>query len=790
MSAITQRIRDVSRSAAGELARVSRSAAGELARVWARPVAGQVLRVVVGYVVLVEVLMQLVFGRIDLPLVEVSWLEVGLRGRPIPREVFVFGAIVGTLYGLIGMGIILVYRANRVLNFAQAQLGAVPAILGLLLMVKEGWSYWLALPIAVVGGGLLGGVVEVGVVRRFQRSSRLVLTVATVGVGLFLLILEVLVKEGIAGTLLVTDRVRTPFDGLLQVQYGVVALQGDHFLTILVAVGVLAALAAFFRYTNIGIAVRAAAENRPAAALLGIPVNRVSTVVWVLAGTLSGIGVFLRAPLTGIPLSGFIGPFLLLYGLTAAVLARMDRLPMALVGGMFVGIADTVAVFSTRRASLAAASMLVVIVGALLLQRRHLSRTGAGEATSWDNVREPRPVPLELRHLREVVWGRRVLIALVVVVAVGLPWIVNDVRVPFATVGLAYAMVGVSLVILTGWAGQISLGQFAISGIGAAVAGGLVANHGWDFFGAVITAGVVGAVVALVIGLPALRIQGLFLAVTTLAFAFTVEDFVLQREYFPWLLPADAAFVEPPVLYGRWDLTSTTEVLGATITPAAKLYLLTLLFLVASIGIARSARRYRSGRVFIAVRDSERVSQAFGISPALTRLNAFALSGFIAGLAGAVFVFSQGSVDSGTFTPERSIELFVVTVLGGIGSVSGAILGAIFLQSFSIFGLREIPVWGELISLLGTSVGVLLILYFLPGGIAEGVLRLRDRWLRRVAARRGIVVPSLIADVRTGSQDDFARIKDGHLPRRPADDDDDAHEAAQPQPAVVTGGGS
>lgn len=777
MNAITQRAREV-----------SRGVTGGFAAVWDHPVAGQALRLLLAYVLLVEVVMQLVFGRIDVPLVEASWLEVGMRGRPIPRGVFVFGAVVGTLYGLIGMGIILVYRANRILNFAQAQLGAVPAIAGLLLMLRQGWSYWLVLPLAIFGGALLGGAVEVGVVRRFQRSSRLVLTVATVGVGLFLLILEVLVKEGIAGSLLVSDRVRTPLDGLLEVPIGPVTLQGDHFLTAVVAIGVLAGLAAFFRYTDIGIAVRAAAENRNAAALLGIPVDRVSTVVWVLAGALSAIGVFLRAPLTGIPLAGFVGPFLLLYGLTAAVLGRMERLPMALVGGMFVGIADTVTVFSTRRASLATASMLVIIVGALLLQRRHLGRTSANEVTSWEAVREPRPVPLELRHLGQVVWGRRMLIAVAVLVAVGLPWIISDVRIPFATVGLAYAMVGISLVVLTGWAGQISLGQFAISGIGAAVAGGLVANHGWDFFGAVFTAGIVGALAALVIGLPALRIQGLFLAVTTLAFAFTVQNFVLQRQYFGWLLPGDAAFIRPPTLYGRWDLASPSEVLGVTVTPAAKLYLLTLVFLGISVGIARSLRRYRSGRVFIAVRDSERLSQAFGISPALTRLNAFALSGFIAGLAGGVFVFSQGAVDAGTFTPERSIELFVVTVLGGIGSVSGAVLGAIFLQSFSVLGLREIPTWGPLISLLGTSVGVLLILYFLPGGIAEGFLRLRDSVLRRLAAREGIVVPSLVADVRVEDDAAVSGVHGAHLPPRPAHTDDGT--PAEPEVVPVAGGGA
>ncbi len=754
------------------------------------PVAGPVVKVALGYLVLVEGLVQAVLGRIDLPLVTIPWLEIGTRATPIPRGVFVVGAVVGTLYGLIGMGLILVHRANRILNFAQAQLGAVPAIAALLLMLRKGVPYVLAIPIALVGGALLGGVVEVGVVRRFQRASRLVLTVATVGVGLLLLVLEFAVKRAISGDLLVAERIPTPFSGF-SFGIGPVTLHGDHVVTVVVATAAIIGLVAFFRTTNVGIAVRAAAENRDRAALLGIPVDRVSTVVWILAGALSAAGVFLRAPLVGMPLSGFVGPFFLLYGLTAAVMARMESLPGALVAGMFVGIVDFSAVYATRRSSLATAAMLVVILAALLAQRARLSRAEEAGATSWEVVRELRPVPIELRRLREVVWARRAVVALVAAFALGLPWLVGDLRTPFATTGLVYAMVGVSLVVLSGWAGQISLGQFAIAGIGAAVAGGLAANHGWDFFGAVFTAAIVGAAVAVLIGLPALRIQGLYLAVTTLAFAFTVESFVLRREYFAWLLPGDFQFVEPPVLYGRLDLNTTSEVAGITVPPSAKLYLVTLAFLLLALAMAASFRRYRSGRVVIAVRDNRRLAQAFGVSPAATRLSAFAIAGFIAGLAGALFVYAQGAVDPGTYSPARSIELFVATVLGGIGSLSGAVLGALFLQSFALFGLRDIPGWGELLSLLGTSLGVLVVLYLAPGGLAELLWRARDAVLRRVAARRGIVVPSLVADLRTDEREADAAVLDtagrAHLPAA-AGSGHDAGDAPAGAPADASAG--
>ncbi len=306
-------------------------------------------------------------------------------------------------------------------------------------------------------------------------------------------------------------------------------------------------------------------------------------------------------------------------------------------------------------------------------------------------------------------------------------------------------MIGVSLVILTGWAGQISLGQYAIAGVGAAVAGGLAANHGWDFFGALFTGALAGAAIAVVVGLPALRIQGLFLAVTTLAFAFTVQNFILRREFFAWLLPKDNHFTDRPVLYDRWDLTQPSEVFGVTIDSDAKFYFVCLAFLVLVLAMARSLRQLRSGRILIGVRDNGRVMQAFGVSLASTRLAAFAISGFIAGLAGALIAYQNVVFSPGAFSPEQSIALFVMAVIGGVGSLLGAVLGAVYLIGVPLLpGLRDV----ELIDLLTSGLGVLVVLMFLPGGFAEGFYRMRDWFLRKVAARHGIVVASLVADVR------------------------------------------
>jgi len=300
-------------------------------------------------------------------------------------------------------------------------------------------------------------------------------------------------------------------------------------------------------------------------------------------------------------------------------------------------------------------------------------------------------------------------------------------------------------VILTGWAGQISLGQYAIAGVGSAVAGGLAANHGWDFFGALFTGALAGALIAVVIGLPALRIQGLFLAVTTLAFAFTVQNFILRREWFAWLLPKDNSFVNRPKLYDRIDLSSDSRVLWFNVTADAKFYFLCLGFLLLSIGMARALRKNRTGRLLIGVRDNGRLMQAYGVNLASTRLAAFAISGFLAGMAGALLAYQNTVFSPGGFTPEKSIELFVMSVIGGVGSIPGALMGAAYVVGLPLLpGLRDV----QFIEVLTSGLGLLILLNFLPGGLAEGMYNLRDSLLRRVAARHGIHVPSLVADSR------------------------------------------
>jgi branched-chain amino acid transport system permease protein len=730
-----------------------------IAPVWDHRIWGPVLKAVLLFVVVVEGVLQYQFGRVPV-------LGVGHGRGPIPVEIMLLGLVFGSLYALIGMGLILVYRANRIINFAQAQLGSVPAVIALLLIAKKGLPYPIAVLIAVVGGALLGGAVEVTVVRRFSKSPRLILTVVTIGIATLLQAMEFFAKQAITGDLISTTTLHfpTPFDSFKK-QIGVFLFRGDHVAPVVIVGLLVIALGAFFRYTDIGIAVRASAENGERASLLGIPVKRVSTIVWMLAAMMSAIGVFLTVPLTGLPLDSFVGPRLLLLGLSVAVIARMESLPTAFVAGLFIGIIDQAIVFSTNTAGLSDPAVFIVIVAALLAQRGKLSRAMELGASTWQVVKEVRPIPLELRQLPEVKRTLTVLAVLVGAFVLGAPFLLGDSQTPEATVMVIYAIIGVSLVVLTGWAGQISLGQYAIAGIGSATAAGLATNHHWDFFVTILVGALVGAAIAVAVGLPALRIQGLFLAVTTLAFAFAVQS-LLNKTYFAWLRPKSGAIANRPILWGAIDLEDSSDLGPLHFSKDAKYFYVCLVFLVLALAMARSMRRHRSGRVLMAVRDNGRVAQAFGVNLARSRLAAFAISGFIAGMAGALLTYQNGAFADNAFPPERSIELFLLTVIGGIGSLPGAMLGALYVRGLPLLPfLRDI----NQISLLTTGLGLLVLLLFLPGGLAEGMFRIRDRWLRRVAAKHNVLVPSLVADALVVQDEP---IPEPHLELPLAEDND------------------
>jgi ABC-type branched-subunit amino acid transport system ATPase component/ABC-type branched-subunit amino acid transport system permease subunit len=658
-------------------------------------------------------------------------------GVPFPNGVpfgnLVEGAVYGLLYSLPAFGLILVYRAQRVINFAQAALGGSGAVLGLLMITELHVPYVVGLLVALVFSGLLGGLTERFVLTPFASKSRLILTVATIGIGQILIVGEIALPSLFGGSVLGSSQLPTPFDGL-RFSIGQVVLNGNYVAIVVVTAVVVVALSLFFRLTRTGLAVRASAENGDRARLLGIPVSRMVTLVWVLAGLLSAASAFLRVPVVGQVAGADIDPSLLLFPLAAAVIARFDRLSIALVAGMGLGVLDRAAYYATGNPNLPVALVLPVLLVALL-KGGSAARAHDTGVSSFQTAAETRPVPVALRRLPEVVWGARGGRAAAAALAVGAPFVVSQGRLGFLTLIVLTAMIALSLTVLTGWAGQVSLGQFGIAGIGAAVAGGLAARHHTDFFVTLLAAVLVGALVAIAIGIPALRLPGLFLAVVTLALAAVVERVVLDRRYFGWLLPADGQSVQRPILFGRFDVTSDRA-----------FYFVCLVALVLCMVSARRVRATRSGRVFVAQRDNVRASQALGVVATRAKLAAFAMSGAVAALAGALYSYQVGALSPTTFALQRSIDVFVFAIVGGIASPYGAVLGAVFYQSLryfgtSLFGFLKHLGLGAIVPIAdqaALAAGVLIVLAFFPGGLAASGTVVRDRLLRLVARRRGL----------------------------------------------------
>ncbi len=668
------------------------------------------------------------------------WLGVLPGPAGVPFGNLVEGAIFGLLYALPAFGLILVYRAQRIINFAAAALGSGAAVLGLLVITQAHQPYLVGVASALIGGGLLG-VVAQRLLRRFTDKSRLVLTVATIGVGQIFTLLEVVLPSWFHSSVLGASQLSTPFSGT-KFSIGKVVLSGNYIAIVVVAAAVSIGLGLFFRVTRAGLGVRASADNADRAMLLGIPVRRMVVLVWVIAGVLSAASAFLKISVVGQSLGASVDPSLLLFPLAAAVIARFDDLPTALIAGIGLGILDRAAFYSTGNPNLPAALVLPIVLVALL-GRGRVARAFDSGISSFQMFAESRPVPLQLRRVPEVVWGGRAAKLSGLALCIGAPYLVGGARVGFLTLVVISALVALSVTVLTGWAGQASLGQFGIAGVGAAVAGGLATRAHADFFVTLVVAAVVGAALAALIGVPALRLPGLFLAIVTLAFAAVVENYVLDPRYFGWLLPKDGQTIDRPILFGRFDMTSDRA-----------FYYLCLAFLLLFLASVVTLRASRSGRVFVAQRDNIREAQALGVNAARTKIAAFALSGAIAAVGGALLSYKVGGLDPTTFPIQLSIDVFVFAVVGGIASPYGAVCGAIFYQVLNYFG-NSIFGWLDHIGLhslvsvideLGIASGVLLVLSFFPGGIASTGVVFRDRYLRWVANRRGIELPSIAAD--------------------------------------------
>jgi branched-chain amino acid transport system permease protein len=641
-----------------------------------------------------------------------------------PLGVILQGVVFGTVTGLLAIGLVLIYRTNKIINFAYGAMGGVGGVLSVMMFVEAEMNYFVSMGAGLLAALAVGALVELFVIRRFSGATRLILTVATIGLAQLLGGIQLYIQKAFGSAGLVGG-FRTPFTFKFAV--GSVLFTGDHVVIMAAVPPIIIALAWFMLKTDIGIAVRAAADNADRALLYGIPIRRLSTIVWTVAGGLAGLTFILKAPFAGSTSTALGGIHtLLLPALAAAVVARMESLPVAFAAGVGLEVLSQVVFWNLQKASAIDVAFLVVILVALLFQKSKISRA-QDVGSTWSMASALRPTPSELKDLPEVKYPKYVAILIGLALAIYLPLNFEPGTVNLFSVALVWAIVGVSLVELTGWGGHISLGQFAIVGVGAIVFGNIATRWNIDMFVMLLIAGAFGGFIALLVGLPALRIQGPFLAATTLAFAVALDSYFLNPNNFADYIPGA---VNRPLLWDRYDVESEWV-----------MYYVTLGFLAVTILAALGIRKARAGRALLATRDNYRAAGAAAVPTTAAKLSGFVLSGVVAGLAGGLFILILRGANAGTFQPNMSLEVFSTAVIGGLGSIFGALLGVF------AFRLLEQLVSGEL-RLLLTGTGLLVVLSIFPGGLGQAVFGIRDRMLKKVAERRGILVPSLLADKR------------------------------------------
>ena len=571
------------------------------------------------------------------------------------------GLGLGALYSLASQGLVLIYRGSGVLNFAHGAIGIAGAYAKDLLQHSAGFPFWLALILGVCASATLGALTHLLVMRPLRRASPLSRIVATLGVlitvqsGMFLIYQNVdryWTKTGFTPS----DLPASAEDNIHL--WGDVVIQLDRLIMLSIAGVMSLVLWHVYRHTKFGLATTAVAENQRAAASLGKSPDLIATVNWAAGSALAGLAGILVAPIVTLQVGTMTN--LMLGALAAALVASFTSFPVAFFSAVAIGIAQVELQryqsdlsdwlhFSLQGFDRSVPFIVIVLVLAF-----------RGQA-----------IPLRdffLQRLPSVGSGR--VNPLLVLVGIGicslLFLLAPPVWVDSFTVMFSVALILLSIVVVTGYAGQISLAQYAIAGFGAWAAGRLVAAAGFPFWAALIVGVLATVPLGIVFALPAVRTRGVALAVVTLGLGTALELILFANGKYT------GGFLGTPFgetkLFG-WSISSATHV-------SRYAFFVLGCFLVAALAVS-NIRRGRSGRRLLAVRTNERAAAALGINVPGAKLYAFGLSAALAALGGITVAFAAESIDySKTFTNFVSITDVGYAFIGGIGYLLGPVIGA------------------------------------------------------------------------------------------------------------------
>ncbi len=641
---------------------------------------------------------------------------------------FVLGVSVGAVYASLSMGIVLTYQGTGVINFAAAVMATVPLYVfsdleagQLTLPIPWLPSYdmnvptWVEIVIAMLVAAALGALVQVAVSRPLRTAPVLAKVVAAVGIMLTL-------QAGLAlkyGTEARPRKAMLP-TGTVKIGGANVAVDRLWFIAVVVVLGV--ALAAWFRWSRTGLAIQAAAENERAASFARLSPQTLGMVTWVLATTFVSFIAILAGQSIGV-LTPVNLTLLVVPALAGALIARLSSLWLALVGSLALGVVQSELTFlsSTKdwwpewgKQGLQDAVPFLVIVIALFILGRSIPMRG-------EDIRSSLP-PVILPRNRPVVIGVVVFAGIILLLVTS-----GSYRFGLVT-SLASALIALSLVVLTGMVGQISLAQAAFAG----VAGLALTKFGTGvpFPLSLLLAALIAAAAGIVVGLPALRIRGAQLAVVTLAAALTLEKFVFGN---PQVLKPTLNLIPNPKIFGIDLAVRKGRDIARLPFGLFVLVVVTIAFILVC-----NVMRAGSGRKMLAVRSNERAAASIGIGVAGIKLSAFALASFLAGLGGALIGYSRGQLSPESFGVFVGLSFLAIAYLGGITSASGALVAGALSALGIVFVIfdRNLSLGGYYALFSGVSLILTVVLN--PVGIAGKTRADFDRMMAKRRAKKGI----------------------------------------------------
>jgi branched-subunit amino acid ABC-type transport system permease component len=571
------------------------------------------------------------------------------------------GAVVGSIYSLSAFGLVLTYRASGIFNFAHGAIGMLAAYVyyqlvqgGPIGLVRftydQTWHLPTGVALVVVVGVLapaFGWFLDAALFRRLRDAGEVVKVVATIGL--------LVALQGLAGVMWGAGTTLTPTSIFSDHVYAVGDFRAEleQIATILLSIVLAVVLVAFLRYTPLGVRMRAVVDRPDVAELSGIDSRRVSGTSWAIGASFAALSGILLAPFFG-SLDPVTLTFFIVAATAAAIAGRLRSFPLTLAGAFGIGMAQLLV---QRYAPNDVARQLrpsipfIVLFGLLFLPqwRRRPS----------DRLTVP-PLPPVLRRLSPKDAATR--IGIVFALAVIAPFVVGDAwqlhlaRVP------PVALIFLSLVVVCGFGGQVSLCQAALAGFGAFVAAHLVADYSVPFFLAVIIAGLSVVPIGVFLAFRAANLSPLFLGFATLAFGAVMDEVAFSGGSFSGGL--SGIFFERP-----------------SFAQSPRVYYLVVLMIFGGIALlVQNVRHSKTGLALGAMRDSEVGLGALGVDVARLKLTAFSISAVIAGIGGALLSAADNVATPFTYFKFQSLLFLTLAVVGGIGNWLGAFAGAVIFQ--------------------------------------------------------------------------------------------------------------